>query len=126
MTRKTEQRRIIREIFESIGRPLSPNDVLAEAQKEIDGIGIATIYRNLKFFHESGWLEKVELANEPTRYERSGLAHHHHFHCKTCDRVFDLPGCAGDLSHLLPENFTLKDHEVTLFGSCADCNAEEK
>jgi len=122
MSRKTEQRRVIREIFESIPRPLSPNDVLEEAQKQIEGIGIATVYRNLKYFHESGWLTKVELANEPTRYERADLDHHHHFHCKSCDRVFDLPGCAGNLNHLLPEHFTLQDHELNLFGRCADCN----
>ncbi len=121
MSRQTEQRRVIREIFEEIPRPLTPTDVLESAQKKLDGIGIATVYRNLKYFHDHGWLTKVELANEPARYERADLEHHHHFHCKVCDRVFDLPGCAGSVDHLVPSGFTLTSHEVTLYGQCDTC-----
>jgi Fur family transcriptional regulator, ferric uptake regulator len=111
MSRQTEQRRVIREIFEEIPRPLTPTDVLESAQKKLDGIGIATVYR------------KVELANEPARYERADLEHHHHFHCKVCDRVFDLPGCAGSVNHLVPSGFTLTGHEVTLYGQCDTCTS---
>lgn len=123
MTRKTEQRRAIKRVFESASRPLTPQEVLTAAQCEIGGLGIATVYRNLKFFFESGYLCKVELANEPARYERSDLAHHHHFFCRACDRVYDLPGCAGPLEHLVPANFSVIDHDVTFFGFCAACEA---
>lgn len=121
MSRKTEQRRAIKRVFESATRPLTPQEVLAEAQAELVGLGIATVYRNLKFFFENGYLSKVELANEPARYERSGLEHHHHFFCRSCDRVYDLPGCAGHLEHLVPDNFSVIDHDVTLFGVCSAC-----
>src|ERR1035438_10693612 len=85
--RKTRQRAPIRQAFQRADRPLSPRQVLDAAQAEIDGIGIATVYRNIKGLLDEGWLSAVELPGSPTVYERSGKPHHHHFHCDGCSRV---------------------------------------
>ena len=103
---------------------MTPQEVLDKAQKIMDGIGIATVYRALKYFFEEGWLVKVELYGKPICYERADLEHHHHFHCNGCDRIFDLPGCAGSIEKLLPEKFTMQSHEVILFGQCDKCNQQ--
>ena len=47
--------------------------------------------------------------------------HHHHFHCRICDRFYDVEGCPGGLSSMLPEGFELESHELTLLGRCAAC-----
>lgn len=123
MERNTKQRDAIREVFERIARPLGPNEVLEAGRSQVAGLGIATVYRTINSLVESGWLVPVELPGEPPRYERAGAAHHHHFRCRACTRVFEIPGCPGDLSELTPAGFTLEAHEVVLYGLCARCAA---
>lgn len=121
MERDTTQRRAIRRVFTETDRPLSPVEVLNEAKHIVAGLGIATVYRNLKAMVDAGWLVPVGLPGEPDRYEQAGKGHHHHFRCRTCEKVFDLHGCPGDMSPMLPSGFRLEAHEVTLFGLCVAC-----
>ena len=120
-SRSTRQRRAIRAIFEKINRPLGPQEVLDAVSTEVEGVGIATVYRNIKGLVEEGWLATVELPGEPARYERAGKAHHHHFRCLVCSSVFELPACGLNLKSLAPPGFKVTDHDVILFGSCAGC-----
>ena len=122
--RNTNQRRAIRQAIEDADRPLDANEVLAEANAE--GLGLATVYRTLKLGVEEGWLKPVELPNAPTRYEMAGKKHHHHFECRDCNKVFDVEGCPGNLQALVPEGFTLEDHEIILYGNCGKCPEDEK
>ena len=117
--RNTSQRRAIREAIEDAGRPLDANEVLAAAEAE--GLGLATVYRTLKLGVEEGWLTPVELPNAPARFEMAGKQHHHHFECRSCQRVFEVHGCPGNLKPLVPKGFTLEDHEVILYGQCDEC-----
>jgi Fur family ferric uptake transcriptional regulator len=126
MIRKTRQRAAIREAFESSGRPLSPEEVLAEAQRNVDGLGIATVYRNIRSLVEEGWLDVVELPGETPRYELAGKGHHHHFHCKQCGRVYELQGCEASFRHMIPRGFHVTGHEVVLYGTCNDCRVAAK
>ena len=123
MERKTQQRTAIREAFERLQRPLAPAEVLENAREDAPSLGIATVYRTIKSFVEEGSLSPVELPGQPTRYEMAGLDHHHHFHCTTCGKVFDVPGCAKAISSLLPRGYTLERHEIILYGQCEQCAA---
>ena len=122
MERKTRQRDAIRNVFRRVGRPLGPQEILEHAKGEVPGLGIATVYRNVKSLVEEGWLAPIEIPGQPTCYEAAGLAHHHHFHCKTCGKVFDVEGCPGELHDLTPPGFRTDSHEVILYGRCALCN----
>ena len=122
--RNTRQRAAIRAAFERAGRPLSPQQVLDAAQAEVDGLGIATVYRNVKALVEEGWLVPVELPGEPTIYEESGKGHHHHFRCDSCTRVFELDGCLPNVNRLAKSGFSVRRHEVVLYGLCADCKRD--
>ena len=121
MSRKTEQRGAIRRVFEETHRPLNAQEVLEQAQSFSEGLGIATVYRNIKALVDEGWLKPVELPNEPSRYELSSLEHHHHFQCSTCSRVFDIPGCAHAVRTLAPDGFEVTHHEILLYGVCPEC-----
>lgn len=119
--RKTRQRSAIREAFEKAARPLSPEEVLSLAQECVSGIGIATVYRNVKSLIEDGWLEVVELPGQAPRYEVAGKAHHHHFHCRVCGQVYELEGCVDGLRKMAPRGFEVTGHEVLLYGLCRAC-----
>ncbi len=121
MERNTRQRGALRRAFQRADRPLSTSEVLELARAEVGRLGIATVYRNIRAMLDEGWLATVSLPGEAPRYELHGKPHHHHFHCRSCDRVFDVPGCTHDLGAGLPDGFTLHDHEVVLFGTCRDC-----
>ena len=123
MARNTGQKDAVKRVMKAAKRPLNPQEVLERAVVDIPGMGIATVYRHLKSLNEDGWLVCVELPGESSRFELASIAHHHHFKCDTCERVFDVPGCAHGVEGLAPAGFVVERHEVLLFGVCADCSA---
>lgn len=123
MERNTRQRSAIRDAIVRAGRPLLPQEVLEAAQQDVPGLGIATVYRNLKMLVDEGELQPVNLPGENPRFESVGQQHHHHFQCRQCHRVFDVHACPGDLSRMAPQGFTVEDHDLTLYGRCRDCGS---
>lgn len=121
--RDTKQRRAIRQVMEAAERPLSSEEVLDAAQGLIPGLGLATVYRTLNALQQERLLVPVDIPGHPSRYEKAGLKHHHHFACTGCRRVFELTGCsyAGDKG--VPRGFQVEGHEVILYGHCRDCHA---
>ena len=119
--RSTRQRAAIRGVIDASPRPLLAAEILVLAQGEVPELGIATVYRNLKLLVEAHDIQVVELPGETPRYESTRHAHHHHFHCRQCDRVFDVHACPGDFSALAPRGFRVDAHELTLYGTCAEC-----
>ncbi len=124
MERSTRQRSSIRAAMEAAGRPLLPAEILTAAQHEVPAIGLATVYRNIKQLAEAGEVQAVELPGEATRYELTAHAHHHHFRCMRCERVFDVHGCPGDMQELAPPGFVIEHHELTLYGLCSECGQQ--
>ncbi len=126
--RSTKQRRAILAALEGARRPLSPKEVLTEATRlgadggePVTDLSLATVYRNLGALLDAGQLATVQLLGQPSRYELSGLAHHHHFHCERCDRMYDVPGCPGSIARLAPSGFEVRSHELVLSGYCDLC-----
>jgi len=119
--RNTKQKAAIREAFVEADRPLSPDEALEGAQRQHPNVGIATVYRNIQNLVEEGWLQPVEIPGDSTRYEVAGKKHHHHFLCKTCDKLFELEGCVAQLKAKLPRGFRATGHEFFLYGVCAGC-----
>ena len=111
MKRKTSQRAAIEQVFCQLDRPLGIEEILE------------TVYRNVKLLLENGWLKQVCHPSLGTLYERTGKGHHHHFHCRVCNRVYDLPGCALNEREAAPSGFLVEDHECFLFGVCPACHA---
>jgi Fur family ferric uptake transcriptional regulator len=123
MERNTRQRKAIQQCLEDAGRPLAPQEILEHAQGLVPGMGLATVYRNIKSMLEAGEIATVSLPGGGDRYEVAGHGHHHHFHCRACDKVYEVHACPGDMQKLTPEGFVLESHELTLYGTCSDCRA---
>ncbi|MEZ6002791.1 MAG: transcriptional repressor [Planctomycetota bacterium] len=121
MQRSTRQRRAIADLFAACDRPLAPQEVVSALESEGQSISLATVYRALRDLTDSGELEPVELPGQPPRYERAGLAHHHHFLCDSCGRLYDIPGCPKTIHGLAPKGFKATHHELTLVGTCPEC-----
>ncbi|MGH9562137.1 MAG: Fur family transcriptional regulator [Terracidiphilus sp.] len=119
--RLTRQKAAIREAFSKAGRPLSPEEALQSAQRLHATLGIATVYRNIQALVEEGWLQAVEVPGDSTRYEVAGKAHHHHFQCNDCGKLYDLDGCIATAKPKLPRGFRASGHEFYVYGTCAAC-----
>ncbi|MDD5288931.1 MAG: transcriptional repressor [Dehalococcoidales bacterium] len=126
MVRDTQQRSAIRKVLIDAGRPLSVNEVLKLAQNEVAGLGIATVYRNLKALQQEGWIVQVDLPGQAPRWEKAQKNHHHHFLCRTCDKLLEIHDCPEGLKQLLPEGYTLEEHDILLRGLCDNCARKAK
>jgi len=123
--RSTRQRSALLAIIARESRPLSPYELHDLALRAIPSISQSTVYRNLRALEEAGEIHAVSIPGQPPRYELAAVTahHHHHFHCRGCDRVYDLEGCPGGLRGLLPRGFTLEEHTIVLSGKCSACVA---
>jgi Fur family ferric uptake transcriptional regulator len=121
MERKTRQREAVMRVFEKMGRPLTPGEVLAAARRTVRGLGLATVYRAVKLLAGMNVLKVVKLPGEPVRYERAGSTHHHHFRCEGCGKVYPIRGCPGPMKRLAPPGFSVRDHTIILHGACSAC-----
>ncbi|MBR9982557.1 MAG: transcriptional repressor [Desulfatitalea sp.] len=121
MKRYTTQRAAIEQVFRRHDRPLGVLEVLAAGRKKVPSLNQATVYRNLKDMVAAGQLKAINHPQRGTLYERSEKAHHHHFHCHSCNRVYELPGCALKQEKVVPDGFVLENHEIFLSGICDQC-----
>ena len=121
MERNTQQKEAIRGAFTEADRPLSPDEVLALAGRQVERLSLATVYRNINALVDDGVLVRVEVPGEAGRYELAGKQHHHHFQCDRCRKVFEIAGCFVADPPPLPKGFRSNRHEVFFYGSCAGC-----
>jgi len=126
MPRATRQRAAIGMVIQAARRPLTPQEVLQGARAAVRALGLATVYRNLKRLAADGTIRVITLPGESPRYEMGVSAHHHHFQCTSCRRVYDIPGCPGNLRRMAPRGFRVEHHDLTLYGRCPDCGRRER
>ncbi|MCC6580130.1 MAG: transcriptional repressor [Phycisphaeraceae bacterium] len=124
--RRTSQRKALQEVIHDAHGPLTVEELHQRAQGRMPSLGIATVYRTVKLLLDAGEIRSVTLTDGQVRYEAANLGHHHHFRCRKCKAVFDLPGCSMPIPDgtVLPGGFVVEGHEVTMLGLCPTCAAE--
>ena len=97
-------------------------------------IGLATVYRTIQILLELKIIDRIYLDDGYVRYELGHVYededshHHHHLICVKCGRVMSFQ---GDLLEGFEKNmeektgFRIQDHDVKLYGYCADCLKKE-
>lgn len=76
--RVTGQRRIVAQVLQDSDDHPDVEQLYARALKLDAGISIATVYRTVKLFEESGLLDKLEFGDGRARYEDAERDHHDH------------------------------------------------
>ncbi len=76
--RMTDQRRVIVAVLESATDHPDVEELYNRASAVDPGISLATVYRTVKLFDETGILEKHEFGDGRARYEASDREHHDH------------------------------------------------
>ena len=124
--RLTDQRKIIARVMsdskEKYGAKDHPDvDELHRRVTELDSkISIATVYRTVKLFEESGILAKHEFKGGKARYEQSPDEHHDHLIDINSGEIIEFVD--KEIEKLQNEvakklGYKLVDHKLELYGS---------
>ena len=115
----TEQRKIIARVM-SMSDDHPDVDELYKRVSKIDAkISIATVYRTVKLFEESGILTKHEFKGEKARYEELSESHHDHLiDLKTGEIIEFVDEDIEKLQNKVAEKYgyELVDHKLELYG----------
>jgi Fur family ferric uptake transcriptional regulator len=117
--RLTEQRRTIATVLEEADDHPDVEELYARASAIDPRISLATVYRTVKLFEESGILEKLDFRDGRARYEDADREHH--------DHLIDLH--SGEVIEFVDEEiealqekiarklgYELKGHRMELYG----------
>ncbi len=76
--RMTGQRRVVAQVLQDSDDHPDVEELYARASKVDAGISLATVYRTVKLFEETGILDRLEFGDGRSRYEDAEREHHDH------------------------------------------------
>lgn len=109
---------------------LTAEEIYDLVRKDSPDIGLATVYRTIQLLLELKIIDRIYMDDGSVRYELGNVyeeedAHrHHHLICVKCGRVMSFQGDLLDEFEKRMEEetgFQVQDHDVKLYGYCADC-----
>ena len=117
--RMTEQRRTVAQVLETSQDHPDVEELYARASKLDPRISIATVYRSVKLFEESGILEKLEFGDGRARYEDADRDHHDHLIDMQSGKVIEfidpeIEALQEKIAQRL--GYILKGHRLELYG----------
>jgi Fur family transcriptional regulator, ferric uptake regulator len=127
--RVTRQRALIWDaLVRADGRHLSARELAEAVQTAAPELHQATIYRALEVFVEDGLVRRTEFGDGRAVYEIAAEHRHHHVVCTVCGAVSHVHDEAlrEAFAHVERESgFALADAELTFYGTCPGCQANE-
>ena len=117
--RMTEQRRIIARVLEDSTDHPDVEELYTRASAQDASISIATVYRTVKLFEESGILDRLEFGAGRARYEDAERDHHDHLIDITTGKVIEFVD--SEIEELQERiatklGYTLRGHKLELYG----------
>jgi Fur family ferric uptake transcriptional regulator len=117
--RMTEQRRVIAQVIEAAHDHPDVEELFARATARDPRISIATVYRTVKLFEESGILDRLEFGDGRARYEDAEREHHDHLIDMNSGEVIEFVDPEIEaLQEKIAEKlgYRLKGHRLELYG----------
>lgn len=121
----SEQRENILDVFLSIEKHLTTEELYQEVKKIYPKISFTTVYRTMKLLKECGLCRELCFDDGISRYEHSyNHKHHDHLICTKCGRCIEI--FESKIENLQNEifkknNFLSEGHKMELYGVCPDC-----
>ncbi len=117
--RMTGPRRVIAQVLQDSDDHPDVEQLHARAAAIDAGISIATVYRTVKLFEESGLLERLEFGDGRARYEDAERDHHDHLIDMQSGEVIEFvdPEIEALQEKIAARlGYTLKGHRLELYG----------
>ena len=118
--RLTDQRRLIAEVMSQSSDHPDVDELHKRVSKIDEKVSIATVYRTVKLFEESGIIEKHDFKGGKARYEQSPDIHHDHLiDVNTGEIVEFVDEEIEKLQNKVAEKlgYKLVDHRLELYGT---------
>ena len=115
----TDQRKIIAKVMSESEDHPDVDELYRRVSKIDSKISIATVYRTVKLFEESGILTKHEFKGGKARYEELNESHHDHLiDIKTGEIIEFVDNEIEKLQEKVAEKYgyELVDHKLELYG----------
>jgi Fe2+ or Zn2+ uptake regulation protein len=125
--RATRPRISVLAALEDLGGHRSADDVHDRLAADGHPMPRSSIYNVLTSLVHAGLALTADAGPGATLYE-AGREWHHHFVCRSCHRVFDVPCAVGERPCLTPgTDVGIVDEAQVIFrGICADCAAKRE
>lgn len=115
--RDTKQRAAILDALQEAGYPLTPKEIRERASRSVPGLGIATVYRNIRLLVENQEIEALDVPGHRTCYTRPRTEQQAVLICRQTQRVRLADGMKLTFDpEKLPENFKAEDVEIYIYG----------
>ena len=124
--RTTRQRSALLALLDELDGFRSAQDLHALLRERGDPVGLATVYRALQALVDDGQVDILRGADGEAAYRRCSPSHHHHLVCRSCGRTVEVadPPVERWAARVAAEHgFADVQHQVEVFGTCADCAA---
>ena len=115
----TDQRKIIAKIMSVAANHPDVNELYKRVSEVDSKISIATVYRTVKLFEESGILAKHEFKDGKARYEELNESHHDHLiDVKSGEIIEFVDNEIEKLQKKIADKYgyELVDHKLELYG----------
>jgi Fur family transcriptional regulator, stress-responsive regulator len=110
------------------GMPHADADEVYQAVRvDLPSTSLQSVYNALGDFVDAGLARRIEPAGHPGLFELRVGDNHHHVVCTGCGRVDDVEcvvGAAPCLHVPAGTGYDIRSAEVTFWGVCPDCRAE--
>jgi len=115
----TDQRKIVAKVMSESEDHPNVDELYKRVSKIDSKISIATVYRTVKLFEESGILTKHEFKGDKARYEALNESHHDHLiDIKTGEIIEFVDDEIEKLQEKVAQKYGYKlvDHKLELYG----------
>ncbi len=121
----TNQRRVVLDSFLKSENHVSAEDLYKMVSEQDPKIGLATVYRTLALFTQSGLATELDFGDGQKRYEHKYMhSHHDHMICTECGKIveFNHPMIEKLQKEIAAKHgFKMTSHKLDLFGICGQC-----
>lgn len=96
--------------------------VYSQLKGDYPSLSLATVYRNLNRFCESGDAIKIDVGDGTVRYD-GRVENHGHFFCTQCNRVLDIKESEMTFKNDIESRYSIKvdGYSLVLRGKCPEC-----
>lgn len=125
--RRTRQRQRVYKVL--VAHPDHPTaeELFLRVKRTTPDISLATVYNCLDALIQCGLVRQVTVDRAAARF-CANMREHLHFHCESCNGIFDVPFDSGSQAHKLgiPRGFQARRYDIAVHGLCPKCRARLK
>lgn len=118
--RYSRQREVIYEALKSTTAHPDCETVYEMVREKLPGIGVATVYRNLKRLVSDGLAVTLETTKDSLHYD-ADVSDHAHFVCSKCGRIIDIFSRFDIEEAVEQTGFKVDKKKIVFYGVCPDC-----